>query len=339
MVTSKKKVAVRCGTVFTAAALALPLLSFVGTGTASAAKVANDVSFPRSRLCTRAGRCTPPDQLQPLGQWQSLCRDHGAGLRASLPLQPHHQQVHAVAGHGRQVEREHLHHRVRNGVNWSDGSALTGADVAFRSAWPRRTRLWLTATWPSSSQGVTANGNTVTVNFTSPPPYTAWQHYLWNQPVLPKSTLVGAVLTDQVTGANLTPVGTGPMTPDHLDDRLWLDRGLLPGQPQLVGHQPAAPLVQVQVPVRPGKRLQQRRAVQPGDQPDRLEQQLPARHLQPDQRPARHRRLWPADLLQDDPVHAFGQHGLAGAQHHQGAHEQRQLPQGPWPTRSTRSRS
>ena len=57
-----------------------------------------------------------------------------------------------------------------------------------------------------------ASGNTVTVHFTSPAPYAAWQNYLWNQPVLPQSAWSKLSGTDQVTAANTSPVSSGPMT-------------------------------------------------------------------------------------------------------------------------------
>jgi peptide/nickel transport system substrate-binding protein len=60
--------------------------------------------------------------------------------------------------------------------------------------------------------GATASGNTVTVAFKSPAPYSAWQNFLWNNAILPQSIWSKMSATEQVTGANLTPVGSGPMT-------------------------------------------------------------------------------------------------------------------------------
>ena len=64
-------------------------------------------------------------------------------------------------------------------------------------------------------------------------------------------------------------------------------RGLLPGQLPLVGHGPAAPVVQVRVPVRGGQRLQRDRAVGPARRPHRLEQPAAAGHPRPGHRPGR----------------------------------------------------
>jgi peptide/nickel transport system substrate-binding protein len=61
-------------------------------------------------------------------------------------------------------------------------------------------------------KSVSASGNTVTVTFGSHPAYTEWQDYLWNAPVLPASVWGAMSETDQITGANMAPVSTGPMT-------------------------------------------------------------------------------------------------------------------------------
>jgi peptide/nickel transport system substrate-binding protein len=213
MVTSKKKVAVRCGTVFTAAALALPLLSFVGTGTASAAKVANDVSFPRQQtLYTSGTMYSPPTNFNPLDNGSRYAGTMGLVYEPLFLYNPiTNGYIPWLATAGKWSGSSYII-SVRNGVTWSDGSPLTGADVAFSIGLAKTNPAVAYSNLAPNITGVTANGNTVTVNFTSPPPYTAWQNYLWNQPVLQKSTWSAMSNTDQVTAANLTPVGTGPMT-------------------------------------------------------------------------------------------------------------------------------
>ena len=213
MVTSKKKMAVRLGTVFTAAALALPLLSFVGTTTASAAKVANAVSFPRNQtLYTSGTEYGPPTNFNPLNTGNFYTGTMGLlyePLFLYNPITNGYMPWLATSG---TWSGSTYTIAVRPGVKWSDGSALTGADVAYSISLAKSN-----PTVPYSNLGqyinsVTANGNTVTVSFTSPPPYTAWQRYLWNQPVLPKAVWSTLSPTDQVTSANLSPVSTGPMS-------------------------------------------------------------------------------------------------------------------------------
>jgi peptide/nickel transport system substrate-binding protein len=213
MVTSKKKTAVRCGTVFTAAALALPLLSFVSTGTASAAKVANAVSFQRNETLYTSGTAySPPTNFNPLNTGNFYTGTMGLlyePLFLYNPITNNYAPWLATSG---TWSGSTYTIAVRNGVKWSDGTPLTGADVAYSISLAKTNPAVPYSNLGQFIKSVTANGNTVTVDFTSPPPYTAWQRYLWNQPVLPKEVWSTLSPADQVTSANLTPVSTGPMS-------------------------------------------------------------------------------------------------------------------------------
>jgi peptide/nickel transport system substrate-binding protein len=103
---------------------------------------------------------------------------------------------------------------VRSGVTWSDGTPLTGADVAYSINLARTN-----ATDPYSANvatvaKATASGNTVTVTFKGTPGYTEWQDYLWKAPVLPQHVWSKLPASQIATAANTNPVGTGPMTLD-----------------------------------------------------------------------------------------------------------------------------
>ena len=172
---------------------------------------------------------------------------------------------------------------VRDGVKWSDGQPLTGADVAYsiNLAIDQRGRPVLAPTWPRSTSA-TASGNTVTVTFKGTPGYSEFAGLPVEGPGPAAARLVQAPPPSKIaTDANTHPVGTGPM-PCSPPTR---HRGRLPDQARLVGHQRARPEVQVQVPGGRGQRLQQ--PVELGQLTagqHRLEQQLPARHQHARQR-------------------------------------------------------
>ncbi|HUB70281.1 MAG TPA: ABC transporter substrate-binding protein, partial [Acidimicrobiales bacterium] len=91
--------------------------------------------------------------------------------------------------------------------------ALTGADVAYTINLAKTNPgVGYSSLVPEGLIGATASGNTVTVTFKSPAPYAAWQYFLWNNPILPQSIWSALSSTEQLTGANLTPIGSGPMT-------------------------------------------------------------------------------------------------------------------------------
>jgi peptide/nickel transport system substrate-binding protein len=113
--------------------------------------------------------------------------------------------------------------QVREGVRWSDGERLSGADVAYSIDLALTNRavpysnIAVCSTTTGCLKGAVAKGGTVTVAFSSPPPYAAWQQYLWTAPVVP--ALIWSKLSPfaQAEGANLHPVGTGPMLLDYHD--------------------------------------------------------------------------------------------------------------------------
>ena len=132
MVISKSKVVTRTGAALTAAAIVVPLMSAIAAGPATATRAPSITASPATRPCTRAGRPTrrPPTATP----WTpaAVHGDHGPALRDAVPLRPHPQQVHPLAGHVRELERPATYTiHVRNSVKWSNGSSLTGADVAY----------------------------------------------------------------------------------------------------------------------------------------------------------------------------------------------------------------
>ncbi|MGD0166406.1 MAG: ABC transporter substrate-binding protein [Gaiellaceae bacterium] len=112
---------------------------------------------------------------------------------------------------------------VRSGVKWSDGTALTGADVAFTlNLGTHATAFW--ANLLAETNGAVATGNTVKLVFKKTPDYQQFQNAIWNIPIVQKKQWAshikaGAAGDAAVTGYLATPtsvpVGTGPYTVDH----------------------------------------------------------------------------------------------------------------------------
>ncbi len=94
--------------------------------------------------------------------------------------------------------------KVRTGVKWSDGSAMTPADVAFSFGLLKKYADINTAGLPITSTSV--SGNDVTVKFSSPQ-YTNLQS-IGNVYIVPQSTW--STVGDPATYTDGSPVGTGP---------------------------------------------------------------------------------------------------------------------------------
>ncbi|MGO9660840.1 MAG: ABC transporter substrate-binding protein [Acidimicrobiales bacterium] len=221
MVTSKKKVTVRCGVVFTAVAVALPLLTFVGTGTATAARIANQTSFPRSETLYTSGTAgNSPDNFNPDDIGSLYTGTVGLLYEPLFLYDPIHNKFIPWLASAGSWSGDTYTITVRSGVDWVTSPAgtvagsLTGADVAFNI------KLAMTNTASpynanvATVKSVTSYGQTVTVDFTSSPGYNAWQDFLFNAPIVPESVWSPMSAADQMTAANLTPTATGPMLLD-----------------------------------------------------------------------------------------------------------------------------
>jgi peptide/nickel transport system substrate-binding protein len=104
--------------------------------------------------------------------------------------------------------------QVRSGVKWNDGTAFTGADVAYSINLALTNKSDPYSSNVATVKSATAKGNTVTVTFGSSPGYTAWQDFLWKAPIVPAHIWSKLSPAAQITGANAKPVGTGPMLLD-----------------------------------------------------------------------------------------------------------------------------
>jgi len=96
---------------------------------------------------------------------------------------------------------------VRDGVKWSDGHALTGDDVAFTFQMLKKFPSLDTQAVPYDT--ITANGNTVTVTFTTSM-FVKKEKWLGQTPIVPKHIWSTIAAPDKDTNEN--PVGTGPYT-------------------------------------------------------------------------------------------------------------------------------
>lgn len=103
---------------------------------------------------------------------------------------------------------------VRSGVEWSNGTPLTGADVAYSINLARTNSTDPYSANVATVASAVANGNTVTVTFKGTPGYTEFTDYLWKAPVLPQAIWSKEPASQVATFANTSPVGTGPMTLD-----------------------------------------------------------------------------------------------------------------------------
>jgi peptide/nickel transport system substrate-binding protein len=97
---------------------------------------------------------------------------------------------------------------TRSGVQWTDGTAFSAADVAFTFNYIKKyPALDALAVWQTSLKSVSASGpDTVTFSFSAP--YTAIFPLLAKQPIVPEH--IWSKVADPTKDINSNPVGTGP---------------------------------------------------------------------------------------------------------------------------------
>jgi peptide/nickel transport system substrate-binding protein len=225
----------RLNAVASGAILALAMLSVP----VAAASSAPAPSFPRgSTLYTSGVMYTPPTNFNPLDANRGLAYQVGPG-QASGAAPPRWYGPYAAGTMGLLYETLFLYDpqhqsylpwlatsgswqgsnyvlHVRQGVKWSDGAPLTGADVSYTVNLAKTNPAipW-TELVQFGLRGAVASGNTVTVRFGAPPPYAAWQRFLWTAPVLPEHIWSKLSAAAQLSWPNTRPVASGPMLLDN----------------------------------------------------------------------------------------------------------------------------
>ena len=102
---------------------------------------------------------------------------------------------------------------VRQGVNWSDGSALTAADVAFSLNIYKDQKTTLGSNLFDMVNTVTASGNNVVVTFKGTPSYQEFASDLYNFPIVPAAVWQAYDKADDgsfLNVVNMNGVGSGP---------------------------------------------------------------------------------------------------------------------------------
>jgi peptide/nickel transport system substrate-binding protein len=188
------------------------------TGAAGAAGSGGTLSFPRNETLYTSGTAYgPPVNWNPLDTGNFATGTQGLiyePLYLYDPLKNQYDPWLASSSEASGWQGDKYVITVRSGVKWSDGQAMTAADVAYSINLARTNAADPYSTNVASVANAVASGNTVTVTFKGTPGYTEFTDYLWKAPVLPEHIWKSIPASQIATTANKNPVGTGPMTLD-----------------------------------------------------------------------------------------------------------------------------
>jgi peptide/nickel transport system substrate-binding protein len=212
----RRKVALGLVTALAAASLMVPLLSAGISGAATHSTRDSVTSFPRNEtLYTSGTSYSAPTNWNPMNLGNYATGTQGLLYETLFlynPLNSKNPYMPWLARGGVWTDAGTYKITLRNGLKWSDGSALTSADVAYT--------IMLAKTNPAvpySNLGpfiksvTTPNSQTVVVNFKAGA-YTVWANFLWSQPIINKAVWSTWTPAQQITDANTSPIGSGPMT-------------------------------------------------------------------------------------------------------------------------------
>jgi peptide/nickel transport system substrate-binding protein len=185
------------------------------TSSSSTSSSGSLAGFPRSdTLFTSGTAYAPPSNWNPFNIGNMATGTQGLVYEPLFLYDPIHNKYDPWLATSGSWSGDTYTIGVRSGVKWSNGTPLTGADVAYSINLARTNKSDPFASNVATVTSATASGNTVTVKFTSSPAYTAWQDYLWKAPVVPQAVWSKLSAANQITAANKNPVGTGPMLLD-----------------------------------------------------------------------------------------------------------------------------
>lgn len=185
------------------------------SGSSSSAPAAL-TQFPRSQTVYTSGTMySPPSTWNPFNVGNYATGAQGLIYEPLFLYDPIHNTYKpwlALASSGWNSTNTVYTIHVRDGVKWSNGQPLTGADVAYSINMARTNANDPYTTNVATVASATASGNTVTVTFKGTPGYSEFQAYLWRAPVVSQAEWSKVPAGQVATFADTHPVGTGPMT-------------------------------------------------------------------------------------------------------------------------------
>ena len=176
--------------------------------------------FPRAEtLYTMGKQWGPATSWNPLQQGSYAMGTLGLCYETLFLYNPlTDEYVPWIADNGEWVDDTTYQLKIKEGVSFSDGEALTADDVIFTLELGKNfksvfySELWA---WLDSIEKV--DDYTISMKFTNPL-YQEWANYLYTIAILPQHLWEGLTEEEVVTGANQPPVGSGPYMYDSADE-------------------------------------------------------------------------------------------------------------------------
>jgi peptide/nickel transport system substrate-binding protein len=191
-------------------------------------QVPTEVVYERSETLYVSGAAWgPPNDWNPFITWSKANTTGTVGLvyETLFMYDPMTAEwIPWLAESGGWVDADTYEMTIREGITWSDGDALTAADVAFTFELGQQyAAIWFSPMW-NYLDSITVDGDYgLTLEFTDPL-YQEFANNLYNLAIVPEHLWAGRSEEDITGGMNENPVGSGAYLYDtHSEDRnVWV---------------------------------------------------------------------------------------------------------------------
>ena len=202
------------GALAAAAVLAAVVAALMAGGAGAGSQTA--LALPRAQTFYMSGnQWSPNNDLNPAKNWDFITGLVGFAYETPFRYDPLKDTfIPWLATGGSWVSKQTYVMRIRTGVKWTDGTALTPADVAYSFNLLKIPTHPQHPLWTDTAlKHVAVRGNTVVFTFGLNPGYQEFDFYRFNVVVVPQHVFKGYSNTELTTGNLQNPkklVGTGP---------------------------------------------------------------------------------------------------------------------------------
>ncbi|MFC3996827.1 ABC transporter substrate-binding protein [Nocardiopsis sediminis] len=204
----------------------LSALLAVGLAASACSGDGGSGGYPREEtLYTTGAQWGPPNNWNPIMNWAYTTGTAGYVYEPLFLYDPQQDEyVPWLAESGEWTGEDTYEVTVRDGVQWSDGTPLTAADVVFTAELGKMESVPYHNLWEWLESAEAVDDRTARFTF-SDPRHQEWANWIYANPIVPAHLWEDRSEQEVTAASNEDPVGTGPyLYETHSEDRMvWAE--------------------------------------------------------------------------------------------------------------------